>query len=140
MTTKSTEKSQGLARLSQRARRTAGDPNRLAKLLEDSKDKMGKLKVNDEKVKGFMAMLGTFIRMIRAYLRGEYRIIPWKTLLLIVAGLIYFVSPLDLIPDFIPITGFLDDISIVIWIFNRLQNDIRDFELWEQDPNYQTTH
>ena len=121
----------GVAKLSNRAQRTAKDPRRLQKLLEDSKDKIGKLAKDDEKVKGILGVLRTFMRMIRAYLKGEYQVVPWKTLLLIVAALIYFVSPLDFIPDFIPITGFIDDVSIIVWVFSRIQKDIREFEAWE---------
>lgn len=132
MNAKSSSGDLRISKFSQQAERTARDPKRLHKLLEDSKEKIGRLAQDDEKVKGFLGMLRTLIRMVKAYLKGEYKVIPWKTLLLMVGALIYFVSPLDLIPDFIPITGFIDDISLVVWIFTRIQNDIRDFEAWER--------
>lgn len=76
-------------------------------------------------------MVNTLNRMVRAYLNGDYQKIPWKSLLLITSGIVYFVSPLDLIPDFIPVFGFLDDITVLLWIFNAVKGDIEDFEEWE---------
>lgn len=112
------------------------DPERLRKLLSATRTKIRDLDVESESFQGFIKKLNTFIRMIRAYARGEYRLIPWKTLLILVAGLVYFVMPLDLIPDFIPLAGFIDDISIIIWIFNSFHQDIELFEIWESNRAY----
>jgi len=74
----------------------------------------------------------TFNRMVRAYMNGDYREIPWKNLLYITAGIVYFVTPLDLIPDFIPLTGFMDDLTVLMWVFNSVRSSIDDFEEWEK--------
>jgi uncharacterized membrane protein YkvA (DUF1232 family) len=39
--------------------------------------------------------------------------IPWYAKVIIVATVAYSLSPIDLIPDFIPIIGYLDDLFIV---------------------------
>ena len=52
---------------------------------------------------------------------------------MLVAGLVYFVMPLDILPDFIPVTGFLDDITVIIWIFNNFKSEIDAFEAWERN-------
>lgn len=47
---------------------------------------------------------------------------PWSAKLLLIAAIAYFLSPIDLIPDFIPIIGYLDDLIIVpllIWLAFR---------------------
>ena len=49
-----------------------------------------------------------------AYWRGEYRAISPKALISVVAGLMYFLSPIDAIPDFIPMFGMLNDIAVVL--------------------------
>jgi uncharacterized membrane protein YkvA (DUF1232 family) len=66
--------------------------------------------------------------MIRAYIEGEYREIPWKSMVIILASLIYFVNPFDLIPDFIPGIGFIDDISIILMVFKSVEEDILKFQ------------
>jgi len=51
---------------------------------------------------------------------------------MIIGSLIYFLMPLDLIPDFIPVTGFADDISIIFLVFNGINEDIEAFLDFEQ--------
>jgi|SRR5690606_30035452 uncharacterized membrane protein YkvA (DUF1232 family) len=77
--------------------------------------------------------LFVFGRMIKAYALGEYRDIPWKSILLIVAAVVYFVNPLDLVPDIIPLTGLTDDFAILVWIYNTLSNEIDKFLTWEKN-------
>ena len=71
-------------------------------------------------------------RLVRAYALGEYKDIPWKTILLIVAAIIYFVNPLDLVPDIIPLTGLTDDFAVLLWVYNSVSNEIDKFLSWEK--------
>lgn len=77
-------------------------------------------------------------RLIKAYALGHYREIPWKTLLLIVAAIIYFVNPLDLLPDLIPLTGLTDDFAVLLWVYNSVSNEIDKFLAWERDKTDRT--
>lgn len=72
-------------------------------------------------------------RLIKAYALGDYRQIPWKTILLIVAAIIYFVNPLDLIPDLVPLTGLTDDFAVLVWVYNSVSTEIDKFVAWEED-------
>lgn len=72
------------------------------------------------------------VRLVRAYASGEYRKLPWKSLVSIVGVLIYFVSPLDFIPDFLPIVGMADDLALVLWLFKTLGDDLDAFSQWEK--------
>lgn len=74
-------------------------------------------------------------RMVKAYVKGEYRDVPWKSIIVLTAVLIYFFMPLDLIPDFIPVTGYVDDFSLILWAFSHLQDDINTYQLWEESRN-----
>ncbi|MBU1822156.1 MAG: DUF1232 domain-containing protein [Bacteroidetes bacterium] len=73
------------------------------------------------------------VRLVRAYASGEYRKLPWKSLLSVVGVLIYFVSPIDFIPDFLPIVGLTDDLALVFWLFRTLNDDLTDFSQWEKE-------
>jgi uncharacterized membrane protein YkvA (DUF1232 family) len=77
--------------------------------------------------------LKVMLRMVRAYIKGEYREVPWKSIIVITAVLIYFFMPLDLIPDFIPVTGYVDDFSLIIWTFSHLSDDIATYMWWEEN-------
>ena len=72
------------------------------------------------------------VRLIRAYASGEYRKLPWKSLLSIVGVLIYFVSPLDFIPDFLPVIGMADDLALIFWLFKSISGDLDEFAAWEK--------
>ena len=80
----------------------------------------------------FQNSVQLLIRMVRAYSAGTYRNLPWKSLVSIVAVLIYFVSPIDVIPDFLPVIGITDDIALVLWLIRTLGEDIRKFSEWEK--------
>ncbi len=72
-----------------------------------------------------------FVRMLRAWAGGRYRGVPVKTLLLSAIALLYFVSPIDLITDFIPIAGLLDDVTVVLLVLSAVSNDLERFQAWE---------
>lgn len=116
-------------------RRASGilqDPKRLRRLLVAAMDKLRELRNDSESMQTLKDQANTFIRMIRSYQTGDYQRTPWKSMLLITAGIIYFVSPLDLIPDFIPVLGFMDDITVLLWILNSVRKDVEKFEEWEE--------
>ncbi|UII33978.1 DUF1232 domain-containing protein [Fulvivirga ulvae] len=81
--------------------------------------------------KDFKEKTQTLTRMIRAYYNGEYRKIPTTAVLRILGGLVYFIWVLDLVPDFIPILGLADDLAVIVWVYNGLNEEIEDFERWE---------
>ena len=70
-----------------------------------------------------------------AYWRGEYRAISGKALVSVVAGLMYFLSPVDAIPDFIPVFGMLDDIAVLAWLMKVLDDELGAFRLWRNRQN-----
>lgn len=80
-------------------------------------------------ISGKLSLLG---RLVKAYASGEYRAIPWKSLVSIVAVLLYFVNPIDLIPDFLPLIGLADDVALTLWLFNSVNKDLVAFEAWEK--------
>ena len=83
-------------------------------------------------VGGFFGKIMLFIEMIREYFRGNYTELPLKTITLIIAAVIYLVSPVDAIPDFIIGIGFVDDGAVVAYVFNSLSKDIDRFKTWKE--------
>ena len=51
--------------------------------------------------------------MLRDYWDGKYTTLAWSTVVAISIALAYFISPIDAIPDIIPVAGFLDDAVIL---------------------------
>ena len=69
-----------------------------------------------------------FSQLIKAYIQGTYRKLPAIALAKIAAVLIYFISPLDFIPDVLPIIGFTDDLALVLWVGKSIKNELDEFE------------
>ena len=47
-------------------------------------------------------------------------------------ALIYFISPVDLIPDWIPMAGFLDDAAILAAVFKLSEADLKFYRRWKR--------
>jgi len=58
---------------------------------------------------------------------NEYAL-SWKTKTLLIAGLMYFLLPSDLTPDYIPIIGYIDDAAVMTAIFKRLAREIQSYK------------
>lgn len=110
----------------------AKNPEKISDLISSVTDKMSDMDENKKHVSGFFAKVRTLLRMLRSYINGEYRHIPWKSLLMIIGALIYFLMPIDLIPDIIPVAGLADDISIIFLVFGSINEDIEGFLEYEQ--------
>jgi uncharacterized membrane protein YkvA (DUF1232 family) len=74
--------------------------------------------------------LQIFIRLVRSWLTGKY-CVPFVSLLMIVASLIYLVNPFDLIPDSIPVLGFVDDAAVITFVARANLQAISRFRKWE---------
>ena len=77
------------------------------------------------------AYLQAMLRLIRAYYRGEYRNVKIANLVLIIGAIIYVIDPFDLIPDWIPGLGFLDDATILAFAVQKTRDTLEDFKSWE---------
>ena len=84
------------------------------------------------KISGIFDSITAVFRLLKAYASGEYRSISLESLVLIVASIIYFVMPLDVLPDFIFTLGLADDASLLAWTFQSVADDIDRFLDWEK--------
>ncbi len=82
---------------------------------------------------GMKRVAGDFrvlIRLLSRSLRGEYKL-PWKSTVFAMGALLYFLSPLDLIPDFLIGIGYVDDVAVVFGVLSALREDLNRFVAWE---------
>ena len=80
----------------------------------------------------------TMVSMVRSYLRGNYTKILKRTILAIVSALIYFLSPIDVVPDWIPLLGQLDDAIVIASCWNLVNKDVEDYRQWKKASRLQT--
>ena len=107
----------------------AGDPQRLRKLLEDA---IGKLNVIPRGPfgEGWPYLLA-MVRLLRDYHRAEYRDIAAPKLIAIISAIIYFVSPFDVIPDYVPVLGHIDDAFVIGLALKTVRAELDAFMSWE---------
>ena len=70
--------------------------------------------------------------MVKDTVSGRYRGIGKKNILMIVAGLLYLVNPMDVVPDFIFAIGFADDLGVLVYIMSKLSEEIADYRQWKK--------
>lgn len=114
------------------AYRLINKPLAVLRLLKQTIAHMQRYENVKEFTKDVRAHLNTLIRIVRAYTKGEYRGISLQGIVLTVAALIYFVAPLDFIPDFLLI-GLVDDIALMMWVYKNYQQEIEGFLSWEDE-------
>lgn len=90
---------------------------------------------NKSLLKKVWSDLTALFRLIRAYISGRYRDVPWQTIILALAAVIYFVNPFDLIPDLIPFFGYIDDSSVIGFVIYSISKDFKKFLEWEKNSH-----
>jgi uncharacterized membrane protein YkvA (DUF1232 family) len=63
--------------------------------------------------------------------KGNYKLHP-ANVAMIGGGLLYFLLPVDLIPDFIPLFGYIDDLAVLTTIMNSLKGEINEYHIWKK--------
>jgi len=81
----------------------------------------------------FISDLKLMFSVIQDYISGEYREIPWWSIAAIVAALLYVLSPIDLIPDFIPVIGYIDDALVVAACLAMVEQDLQNYKDWKKN-------
>lgn len=94
--------------------------------------KYSKFKLAQEAIKhkGFLQKIPAVFRMFKLYYKGEYKM-KFTDVLLPALALVYVLSPIDIIPDFVPFVGALDDLAILAFAIPLLMKEVDKFLLWE---------
>jgi len=107
-------------------------PTRIKQLLTDAYQKASEKNDVGHLAREAWETMQTLFRLIRLSVSGEYTELPTPTIVAAVAVVIYFLSPIDLIPDFIPVLGLLDDVALVAWFSSTVKEELDKFVEWEK--------
>lgn len=121
----------------EKAERYLKHPAEVTKLLNDAFKKATAKKSVGTLAAEAWENLQILSRMIKSAVGGEYKGIPTTVLVGGVAVIIYFITPIDLIPDFIPVIGLLDDASLLAWFMTSIKTELDRFKDWEVMHQYQ---
>lgn len=91
--------------------------------------------IDISKLGKFYNQIKLTLEMLRDYKNRNYVKIPWRTIGLLSAVLIYFLNPFDILPDFLPVFGLTDDAIALASVFRSFQDDLLKYCRWK---NYNT--
>lgn len=80
--------------------------------------------------------INLLLELILSWRHKEYQKLPYKSIASIIAVLLYFVMPIDLIPDFLIGLGFIDDITMISFVIKQLQKEIDEFKTWKEKQSF----
>ncbi|WP_339345287.1 DUF1232 domain-containing protein [uncultured Alcanivorax sp.] len=67
------------------------------------------------------------------WVTGRYRTVPWGTLLTVTGALVYFLMPLDAIPDPIVALGLVDDVAVISRTLKLTRTDLDRYQQWRNE-------
>ena len=73
--------------------------------------------------------------MVSDSVSGRYKGISKATLALLAGGLAYLALPVDIVPDFIPVAGWLDDAAVLTWIFTKCADEFKKYKDFKRSSN-----
>ena len=107
------------------------------KLIVSKEDKVNEQLGNGKGLERYAKDLLLLMSLVKDYYRGNYRDIPYKTLSAGVIGLLYILNPIDIIPDFIPLIGYIDDALVITLCLKLIEKDLQKYQAWKQNPEQQ---
>lgn len=112
--------------LEDKANRLYKDNTRLRELLVRARRKAE----GNKHLMDIWSDLKVFIELMKDWIRGDYVELPKETVIMIIASLIYLVSPIDLIPDFL-IGGFIDDALVIGYVVKKTSEELQAYKEWK---------
>lgn len=109
-----------------KAEKLLKDKEKMERFLERLEKKLSKIPLAGE----YLSDIPVLVSLVKAYIEKRYLEIPIGSIIAIVAVLIYFLNPFDLIPDFIPGIGILDDVAVIAIAYKFVHDDVQEYKVW----------
>ena len=124
----------GFAGARRRAADLAGNASKVADLLVRATSKAGTM---SGRLAGVRNDLSILFRFLKAWLGRKYTDVSAGTVVTVIAAVLYFVNPFDVIPDLLPFLGYVDDVSVIAFVLAALRSEIERFRTWESQQGDQ---
>ena len=118
----------GLKRYRGRGARLLGSPGELKRVLSAAAEKLKQ--TTSTKIGEVREQLQLLIELLQVYASGEYRDVSKETMITVAAAVIYFLVPLDVVPDFLLGWGLVDDAAIISYVLSQISDELDAFKQW----------
>lgn len=115
-----------------RAKEYLKDKRKAMKLIRRATIKAGK---NKRRLRDVWNNLQLLLELAKAWSKGEYRQIPYRSMLSIFAAIVYFAVPTDAIPDVLLGFGLIDDAAVIGFTLKLVEKDLERFKQWKEKKN-----
>ncbi|KQR72524.1 YkvA family protein [Pedobacter sp. Leaf176] len=102
-----------------------------SKASDTIKEALGKAVTNKGELEGVWTKMVLLFAVAKDYVNGDYTEIPKRSIMAILGGLIYFLSPIDVVPDFVPVLGFIDDVFVLNLVYKQVLKDLQKYKIWK---------
>lgn len=94
--------------------------------------------VDKNRFKKFINQIKLTLSLIKDFKSKRYNEIPWRSIAMIAAAVLYFLNPFDIIPDILPVFGYADDALLFAALFKSIQSDLEKYCDWKglNNSNY----
>lgn len=121
---------QGSKQFESRAKEYLDNPKKTEELINRAEKKAKKNRGTLTEVWDKLQLLFDFVHSWR---KGEYREVPSRSVVMILAAILYFVSPIDFVPDFILGLGIVDDATVIGFTLKQIATDLEKYRLWKEN-------
>jgi len=122
-----------------KAKDTLRDEKKAKEKINEGYSKLNDAKGKSDKIAKLFEEIKLLFEVVSAWISGTYREIPYGTLIAIFGAILYFISPIDFIPDFIPFIGFIDDALVISLTLNGISYDLDRYREWKYSQTEQQT-
>lgn len=119
-------------KFSEKAKQIIDNPEKVSAVLEKAIslcDDLGQVRF----IGKYFRDISLICSMINDYILKRYTKVPTATVITLLAAVLYFISPIDIIPDFIPLIGHLDDMVVFAFVQDAAKIDLKKYEKWKKE-------
>jgi uncharacterized membrane protein YkvA (DUF1232 family) len=91
--------------------------------------------INNLKLQKYIEDFKFLLIILKDYYQGNYKAVPWYIISSIGATLLYVLTPIDSIPDFIPFVGYIDDAAVLSICLKLVHTEVEKYRKWKSAAN-----
>jgi len=111
------------------AEKLLNDQDKIERFLQRLEKKLKVIPVAGDR----LANIPIMASLLRSFVKKDYTDVPIGTIIAVTSALIYFVSPVDFIPDSIPVLGYFDDAAVIAFCWKFVESDVKEYAKWRED-------